>query len=522
MSNMKYADFRCRIQWRRAVRAASVAALAASQLVFSSPGFARPSSTVAPPIGRPATDFSAGRDSTCLLKTGRAYCSGGNVYGEVGDGTTVTRTRPVPVVSSGVLADVYLVQIASGGGHTCALSNTGRAFCWGLNLAGELGDGTTANHSFPVAVNTSGVLAGVTLIQITAGSDHSCALSTAGRAYCWGANQNGQLGDGTTTPRLTPVAVSSAGVLAGVSLVQIRAGSANTCVLSSAGRAYCWGDNSSGGLGDGSTVSRTQPVAVDASGVLAGVRLVQIDPGEHSCALSDNLRAFCWGRNDFGQVGDGTTTTRLRPVTVLANVVLGDVGLAQVATGYLHSCVLTTQGRAYCWGANYEGGQLGDGSGRLRSLDPVAVDTSGALQGVVLRFIDAGIFHSCVQSDVEQVYCWGTNEEGELGDATTINRPTPVAVAPIPLRPPPPHDITVRAGSRSITVSWLPPNGLPAGTWVLYTATARPDGMQCATSSTTCQITGLVSGVTYLVTVVATTSSGTSARSARSDPVTPT
>jgi hypothetical protein len=164
-------------------------------------------------------------------------------------------------------------SISAGGEHSCAIEN-GKAYCWGDNRYGQLGDDSTVDSSIPVAVDMSGVLAGKTLIQISADSNHTCAVDSKGAGYCWGDNSYGELGDGSFTASPVPVAVDTSGVLAGKVLTQISAGGftddsdEDTCASDSTGSAYCWGYNGSGELGDGSFTSSPVPVAVDTSGVL--------------------------------------------------------------------------------------------------------------------------------------------------------------------------------------------------------------------------------------------------------------
>ncbi len=181
---------------------------------------------------------------------------------------------PVAVNTSGVLAGKTLTQLAAGNAHVCAIDSTGTAYCWGSNGNGQLGINSTTKSLVPVAVSTSGVLSGVSIMQITAGYGHTCAAGSSGAAYCWGANGNGQLGNSITTQSLVPVAVSTSGVLSGVSLTQVSAdqGGQYTCALASTGAAYCWGAASYGQLGNGGANSSPGvPVAVTTSGVLSGV-----------------------------------------------------------------------------------------------------------------------------------------------------------------------------------------------------------------------------------------------------------
>jgi alpha-tubulin suppressor-like RCC1 family protein len=267
----------------------------------------------------------------------------------------------VAVDNSGALAGKKLTRITAGTYITCALDSQGAAYCWGLG--GELGNGSTANSSVPTAVDTSGALSGKTLTQITTGAAlTTCALDSAGAAYCWGYNAQGQLGDGTTTPSGVPVAVDTSGVLAGKTLTQIAAGQLHVGALDAAGAAYCWGYNDYGELGDNNASGNpsTVPVAVDTDGALAGKTLVQITAGwDHTCALDNTGAAYCWGENGPGELGDGTTTDSFVPVAVDTSGVLAGKTLTDIAAGGYHTCAVDSSGAAYCWGYDYLG-ELGD------------------------------------------------------------------------------------------------------------------------------------------------------------------
>jgi alpha-tubulin suppressor-like RCC1 family protein len=246
--------------------------------------------------------ISAGGDHVCALTNGGAVvCWGNNTYGGLGDGTGIASSTPVPVVglSSGV------ASISSGARHTCAVTAAGGVWCWGYNAYGELGDGTTTNGLVPVPV--AGLSSGVS--AVAAGGFHSCAITTAGATVCWGQNVYGQLGDGTTTDSPTPVAAF--GLSAGTAAV--TGGTYHTCAITTAGEARCWGSNNTGQIGDGTLVNRSVPTTV--SGLSSGV--VRISGGRGStCAVTTTGRALCWGWNLYGQLGDGSTVNRLAPVTV--------------------------------------------------------------------------------------------------------------------------------------------------------------------------------------------------------------
>ena len=339
----------------------------------------------------------AGGNHTCILTTtGGVRCWGYNMSGQLGDGTTTNRTTPPTTdVLTGVQA------IAAGNAHTCALTTTGGVRCWGENGGGQLGDGTTTNRSTPPATD---VLTGVQ--AIAAGEGDTCALTTTGGVRCWGS---GPLGDGTTTNRTTPPATD---VLTGVQAIAM--GFDHICALTNAGGVRCWGDNSGGALGDGTPTSRSTPPTTD---VLAGVQAIAAG-FEYTCALmiySGGVR--CWGDNISGQFGDGTTSGRtLTPPTtdVLA-------GVQAIATGNEHTCALMTTGGVRCWGAK-NWGQLGDGTTADRSTPP----TTDVLAGV--QAIAAGNEHTCALTTTGGIRCWGDNGAGALGDGTTTSSPIPVEV----------------------------------------------------------------------------------------------
>ncbi|MBC7227797.1 MAG: chromosome condensation regulator RCC1 [Thermoflexales bacterium] len=349
--------------------------------------------------------IAAGGAHTCALtRSGAVRCWGWNWYGQLGDGTKTDRPMPVGVVGLG--RDV--VAIAAGEAHTCALTRSGAVWCWGSNGGGELGDGTTTDRPTPVRV----VGLGSDVVAIAAGWAHTCALTAGGEVRCWGANV-GQLGDGTTTDRPTPVGVM--GLEKGVAAV--AAGGLHTCALSTDGGVRCWGQNQYGQLGDGTTTDRLTPV--DVVGLERGVAAVAAGWG-HTCALSTDGGVRCWGQNQSGELGDDTTLQRNTPVEVVS---LRRDGVA-ITAGWGHTCALTQGGRVMCWGAN-EFGQLGDGT-----FTGSAVPVGGVgLSGVVA--IDAGDAHTCALTTDGGVRCWGSNTLGQLGDGTTTDRNMPVEVVEI-------------------------------------------------------------------------------------------
>jgi alpha-tubulin suppressor-like RCC1 family protein len=500
--------------------AAAAVAFVAASLVWVGLAVSAPAERGRPESSARVSRFGLGIHHSCALTGATAACWGMNSVGELGDGTTTDRNVPTAVDASGVLDGVTLTQVGGGLAHSCALSSAGVVYCWGWNGAGQLGDGTHTNRWSPVAVDTSGVLHAVTVTQIAVGPVSVCALSSAGAVYCWGRNDHGQLGDGTNTDRWSPVAVDTGGALHGVTVTQISGQARRFCALSSAGAVYCWGGNDRGELGDGSTTDRWSPVAVDTGGALHGVTVTRIAAGGvHGCALSSVGVAYCWGWGMFGSVGDGTNTNRWSPVAVDTSGALNGVTLTDITAGDGHTCALSSAGVAYCWGWNFVG-QVGDGTTTDHN-SPVAVDMA-VLAGGTFAQIGSGGYHNCAVSSEGATYCWGTGTNGRLGDGDTEERDTPVLVSAFPDTPPgAPTGVAAVAGVESASVSWTRPSFVGSGPLTGYTVTASPGGATCTTSgATSCTVHGLAGGQRYTFTVVAH-ADGDSAASAASAAVRP-
>ena len=316
--------------------------------------------------------LAAGYRFTCALTiTGEARCWGWNEYGQLGDGTTETRLVPVPVkggvsfrqiaggagqlgdgtttdrwVPAPVATALRFTQLTTGVSHTCGLTRTGSAYCWGWNIAGGLGDGGWADRSLPTPV-----VGDLSFTEIRAGGWHTCAIAVTAGLYCWGWNNFGQLGDASTATRNVPIPIGG-----GVEFKQIAAYAYHTCALTSAGEAYCWGI----------IENRLIPTLVPGGVTFAtlsggGVR------GTHTCAVSTDGPTFCWGVNNYGQIGDGTNITRPVPTRIA-----GTYAFVELSGGGEHTCGRTAAAQIYCWGGNFVG-QLGDGTTTSRnSPTPIA------------------------------------------------------------------------------------------------------------------------------------------------------
>jgi alpha-tubulin suppressor-like RCC1 family protein len=294
-----------------------------------------------------ATRFSlvaAGGDHTCALTPGgEVWCWGRNDRGQLGRNLVGENGLAGPLATT-----LRFTALAAGSSHTCALATTGGAYCWGVDESGQLGDGSSGFSATPRAVTADTLFA-----AIAAGGSHTCALTATGAAYCWGSNAAGQLGDGYRLNGLsfknTPVAVAG-----GLTFVQISAGGSHTCAVTAAGVAYCWGANTAGQLGTGAADS----FALTPQRVTGSVNFHTITAGgPHICGLSTDSLAYCWGNNADGELGNGTTSSQPTATPV---PVSGGPHFADLRAGASHTCAITGGAGLviYCWGLGLQG-QLG-------------------------------------------------------------------------------------------------------------------------------------------------------------------
>ena len=349
------------------------------------------------------TTLAAGSWHSCAAVNGSVQCWGSNASGEFGNGNTNGNTTPTQVtgLTSGV------TTVAGGYSHSCAVVNGG-AQCWGSNDYGSLGNGSTTNSATPVQVTA--LTSGVGVMAMATGGGHSCAVVNGG-VRCWGANNSGQLGNGSNTDSHVPVQVS--GLASGVTAV--ATGMYHSCAVVNGG-VRCWGSNGYGRLGNGSTTSSNVPVQV--AGLTIGVTAVAVGDS-HSCAVV-NGGVQCWGRNG-GRLGNGSTTSSTTPVQVTG--LTSGAGVTAVAAGYGHSCAVVSGG-VQCWGSGAYG-RLGDGS-TAGSITPVQV--IGLTSGTGATAVATGDFHSCAVVN-GGVRCWGDNHSGKLGNGSTTGSTTPVQVS---------------------------------------------------------------------------------------------
>ena len=349
------------------------------------------------------TQIATGQYHTCAVTTdGAAKCWGFNNHGQLGNETTVNSQNPVQV--KGLETGVKSIAVQTY--HTCAVTVSGAAKCWGSNEEGQLGNRLTADSSIPVQV--TGLSSGVTNIGI--GYNFTCAINSSGAVLCWGRNGNGQLGNGSRQNSLSPVFPT--GLASGVRSLSV--GSAHACAVTQSGSAKCWGAGAAGRLGNGYTNDQTSPVQV--SGLTSGVSSIAVGAA-NACAITTAGAVKCWGNNTYGAVGDGTTTDRTSPVSVYGL----SSGVKSIDVGSHIGCAITTAGAAKCWGWNYYG-QIGDGT-KTSAFKPITV--TGFASGADSISADRT---SCLVTTSGLPKCWGYNGFSSIGDGTNTNRLTPVDV----------------------------------------------------------------------------------------------
>ncbi len=360
---------------------------------------------------RDFSQLSAGGAHTCGIIGSQLYCWGSNTNGQLGIGSTTDALEPTLVTG---LVGKTVTMVSAGASHTCAVADD-KAYCWGLNTNGQLGDGTTGQKTSPQLIPNQD---GYTVTAVSAGAAHSCGVG-GGVVYCWGLNANGQLGNGNNTQQLIPTQVANSAVFTNGSATRVSAGGSHTCAVSGS-RAYCWGLNTNGQLGNGQTTPSTTAVAVSTtSGQLLAQTVTEVSAGtSHSCVVAAS-KAYCWGQSGNGQVGNGGTGgTNSVPMGVYTGGGFSG-SVTAISAGNAHTCAVAG-GASYCWGIGTNG-QLGNG-GTAQSAIPVPVTPSGAF-GTATTDIAVGNSHSCSISD-GAIYCWGLGTNGRLGvggAATTGN-----------------------------------------------------------------------------------------------------
>jgi alpha-tubulin suppressor-like RCC1 family protein len=386
-----------------------------------------------PPTTFVFASISVGSHTCALTIVGKAYCWGQNTYGQVGDGTLTERHVPVAVAGG-----LTFTAISVGSAHTCALTVAGSAFCWGRNTSGTLGNGTFANSAVPVPV--AGGLTFASIRSISATGAASCGVTTAGDAYCWGGNTSGMIGGGAAAACQPQGCSTPVKVAGGLKFATVSVGGSTTCGLSIESVAYCWGVNGAGELGAGTAsgpeqcaysyynasnvACSTVPVAVTG-----GVVFSSVSSGVFfSCGLTVSGAAYCWGANNVGQFGNGTATS-LPPIPFPTPIPgAGSLLFRTLSAGNQRTCGITLDGQTYCWGYNGAGeagvpGCNAGGSGCGAISTPSLIPGGHAFVAV-----STGAGQVCALTAAGKAYCWGSNVYGALGNGSVTSTFVPVLV----------------------------------------------------------------------------------------------
>jgi len=368
--------------------------------------------------------------------TSRAFAWGDNAYGKLGNKSTTQSTVPVAVTATGALAGKTITAVSTGTHHSLALCSDGTLATWGANFFDQAIENNTTQHGVPVAVNISGMLAGKTVIAVSAGASHSLVLCSDGTVAAWGYNRSDHFGNRSASHSHVPIAISASGVLARKTVIAIAAGGYHSLALCYDGTIAAWGQNEFGQLGNDSTAERIEPVAVNTDGVLAGKTVIAVSAGaSYSLALCSDGTLAAWGQNCFGQLGNDSMANSHVPVAVDKTGVLASKTIMAISAGAYHCLALCVDGTFVSWGCNCFG-QLGNNS-KTSSPEqlPVAVDTAGVLAGKTVTTISAGASHSLALCSDGTLAAWGYKSGGQLGNKSSLGTSVPMAVSTLPLAP---------------------------------------------------------------------------------------
>ena len=370
----------------------------------------------------PGTSYSCG-----ITLSDGVYCWGyGGSYG-IGNGITNSAQVPYPqhIAQGEIPSGVTLKSVVSNtsyGGH-CALGSDGKAYCWGRNTYGQLGNNSTTDANFPVAVVQGAVPASVKFTSVSIGYTHACGLGTDSKVYCWGYNGNGQLGNNSTTDSHVPVAVSQGAIPSGIDIKSISLGFRSSCAIGTNDRAYCWGYNGNGQLGVGNAApsGTSTPMAVLPGAMPSGVSWKSLSMGlYHACSIGTDNKAYCWGGNSIqGGIGSNTIMSSTTPIAVEQGQAPASNTWKKVVAGQQHSCGIASDDKVYCWGINTANSNLGNDS-YLNYYTPTAIAPNEMPANYVAKDVATGSETSCVIDATYTSYCWGSsNDFGNLGIGRT-------------------------------------------------------------------------------------------------------
>jgi alpha-tubulin suppressor-like RCC1 family protein len=369
----------------------------------------------------PFPQVSAGAHHTCAQPGNRTlYCWGDNTLGQLGTGSAGPGSlSPVEVDTGNLPHGDSFWKISAGDNHTCAIATSGRVYCWGDDSHGQVGEGGGENECegiflsycpLPVEISDTYLADEREFIHIAAGRLSTCGITEKGKPYCWGSNEYGLLGNGDPVDSHSTEPVPVQAALPDWTFKSIAVGAWHACGITTGGDLYCWGANQRGQLGTGNLDS---PYTVPV-GVDSGLTFSSVTAGEgHTCALTEAGTALCWGQDDFGQLGNSASHDDKYSPYQVTNSSMANA--SRIVAGGHHTCAIgQSQGVTYCWGRN-DTGQVGNEITTTNKQDPFPVDTNHIWETPPeWTWLAAGLFHSCGIADGD-VYCWGDNASGKLG-----------------------------------------------------------------------------------------------------------
>lgn len=366
------------------------------------------------------TAVAAGGFFTCALsREGAAYCWGFGRYGQLGNGDTASSQVPRPVRQPD---STHFTSLALGRDHACALGADSLAYCWGVNWEGQIGTDSSAEtcnfpkkpeRTFACSLRPRPVAGNRHFAAISAGAGHTCAITGTGDAYCWGSGPGVLGNEAAPATAMIPVAVSG-----GLHFRSISDGLNHTCGVTVEGTLYCWGYNNDNQLGhdDDSLKMSKKPIAI-----LDSVKFISVTAGgQHTCALATDSTAYCWGNFEHGRLGIGESLAEKfkgKKHQIVPAPVEGGHTFRWLSAGGVHTCAVGTDGQAYCWGDDLDG-RVGLNSSML-GRKPWVTKPSAIANDLRFTMISAGDYHSCGVTVAGAVYCWGGNRDGQLGTGTT-------------------------------------------------------------------------------------------------------
>lgn len=375
-------------------------------------------------------------NATCgVTDLGEIYCFGSNLSMRLGDNTTTQRETAQSVDTSNRVANTKFIKVTMGRYHACALGSDGTVYCWGDGTSGKLGKGSQTSYGIPTTINSTPIGTDA-WIDISAGFDHTCGLTKAGKVYCWGDNAKGQTATNISTAyRTNPTIINTGDVTANEKFYFIKAGSRKTCGITNLGKVYCWGFDANDSLGIGGTGDADSPKLLITTNFSAGEYAIDINAGGSSNCLVTNLGyAYCMGYNMSGELGVGNTSAATIPTkVVMTNLATGELFKSISGRGS-YVCALTNMGNNFCWGGSNTYGQQGSGTGMRNKPTAMTMTNMPTYNG--FKSVYAGATSSCGLATNGKIFCWGDSASGALANGVSasniVKKPTAASYANLP------------------------------------------------------------------------------------------